>query len=75
MYNVGYNADWNGTFFKFTVIMAFSNCTINPFIYLTQYRDYQAALNICFSCQKLNKEMKTEKSSNSSSGIIISGQI
>ena len=33
MYNLGYDADWNGTYFKFCVIMVFLNCTVNPFVY------------------------------------------
>ena len=53
MFNLGFNADFNGTFFKFSVIMAFVNCTINPFIYLMKYQDYQKALKYCFNCQKM----------------------
>ena len=41
MFNIGYNVDFNGTFFKVSILMAFFNCTINPFIYLIKYRDYQ----------------------------------
>ena len=33
MYNLGYEADWDGVFFKCSLLMAFGNCTINPFIY------------------------------------------
>ena len=51
LYNLGYDVDWDGTFNKFTVLMAFGNCTINPFVYLINYRDYQEALKSCFSCQ------------------------
>ena len=47
MYNLGYEADFNGTFFNFTVLMTFLNCTVNPFIYLIKYRDYQEALRQC----------------------------
>ena len=34
MYSFGFKPNWDGTFYKFAVIMAFGNCTINPFIYL-----------------------------------------
>ena len=44
MFNLGYHADFNGMFYKVSVVMAFCNCTINPFIYLVKYRDYQIAL-------------------------------
>ena len=52
MYNLGYEADFNGTFFNFTVLMTFLNCTVNPFIYLIKYRDYQDALRQCWSFSK-----------------------
>ena len=44
MYNLGYQVDWNGVYYKFTVLMVFLNCTVNPFIYLVKYKDYQVAL-------------------------------
>ena len=52
MYNLGYNADWNGIYFQFTVLMVFLNCTVNPFIYLIKYQDYQSALKELFGCGK-----------------------
>ena len=48
MYTLGFKADWNGFFYKFSVLMLFFNCTVNPFIYLFQYQDYQKALKVCF---------------------------
>ena len=51
LYNLGYSIDWHGDYFKFTVIMAFGNCTINPFVYLIKYRDYQEALKACLPCR------------------------
>ena len=49
MYNLGYNADWDGAYFKFCVAMIYLNCTINPFVYLVSYRDYHRALKeFCF---------------------------
>ena len=67
MYNLGYNADWNGTYFKFCVIMVFLNCTVNPFVYLIKYQDYQEALRYFFT-----KEKAFSKRSYSSSEIAIS---
>ena len=51
MSNLGYEADWNSNFYKFTVIMVFLNCTINPFIYLIKYQDFQVALKKSFGCR------------------------
>ena len=67
MYNLGYNVDWNGTYFKFCVIMVFLNCTVNPFVYLIKYQDYQEALRYFFT-----KEKALSKRSYSSSEIAIS---
>ena len=61
MYNIGYDADLNGTFFEVAILMAFFNCTINPFIYLIKYKDYQQALKHCFNYIKRvdeNEEVK-----------------
>ena len=44
MYNLGYDADWDGAYFKFCVAMIYLNCTVNPFVYLVSYRDYHRAL-------------------------------
>ena len=52
LFNLGYKADWNSTYFHFTVLMIFLNCTVNPFIYLIKYQDYQAALRKLFGCEK-----------------------
>ena len=52
MYNFSYNVNWNVFLNKFGVIMAFSNCTINPFVYLAKYQDYQRALMDLFSCKR-----------------------
>ena len=56
MYNLGYNADWNSTYFQFTVLMVFLNCTVNPFIYLIKYRDYQTALRKLFGYERKKPE-------------------
>ena len=52
MFNIGYNVDFNGTFYHVSILMAFINCTINPFIYLIKYKDYQQALKHCFNCMR-----------------------
>ena len=56
MYNLGYKADWNSTYFHFTVLMVFLNCTVNPFIYLIKYRDYQTALRKLFGYERKKPE-------------------
>ena len=58
MYNLGYEVDWNSTYFNFTVLMTFINSTINPFIYLIKYRDFQEALRFC-SRQKLRSQQSS----------------
>ena len=60
LYNIGYPVDFNGMFDKISLLVAFCNCTINPFVYLFKYRDYQAALKELFSCG--SKETKTTNS-------------
>ena len=44
MYYLGYDADFEGTYNKFGILMVFGNCTVNPFIYLIKYKDFQQAL-------------------------------
>ena len=64
MYNVGYDVNWNGIYYQFTVLMVFLNCTINPFIYLTKYQDYQRALMKLFGRKKQKFGDDYEKQSN-----------
>ena len=53
MYFLGYDVDWNGLYYKFCIIMIYLNCTVNPFVYLIKYQDYQRALkNFCFIHQE-----------------------
>ena len=52
MFNCGYELDFNSTYHQFTILMVFLNCTVNPFIYLIKYRDYQEALETFFHCYK-----------------------
>ena len=54
MYMLGYDADWYGLYAKFALVMVFVNCTINPFIYLSKYQDFQMALRKSLGCLKLN---------------------
>ena len=37
--HLGFHANWNGTYYKFTVLMVFLNCTVNQFIYLINYQE------------------------------------
>ena len=63
MYNCGYNLDFNSTYFSVSILMVFLNCTVNPFIYLIQYRDYQKALKSFFRCSKNQESNNTLNSS------------
>ena len=48
---LGFEIDWNGSYYKFVVSMTFLNCTINPFIYLINNKDFQKALIQQFFCR------------------------
>ena len=65
MYNLGFNINWNSSFYQSTVVMAFLNCTINPFIYLAKYQDFQTALKSLCGCRKSVDGRDTELSSGS----------
>nr|XP_054772826.1 galanin receptor 2b-like [Lytechinus pictus] len=47
----GYNLDFNGFLYTFSVFIAFGNMWINPFIYSFQYRRFQKGLKKVF-CKK-----------------------
>ena len=66
MFNLGYNVDFNGIYYKFCVLMVFLNCTVNPFIYLLKYRDYQHSLREFFGCNRedLNLRLSTSITQN-----------
>ena len=51
MYNCGYELDYNNTYYQYTILMVFMNCTVNPFVYLIKYRDYQETLRTFFHCK------------------------
>ena len=53
MYNLGYEIDWNSVYYMYTILMIFLNCTVNPFIYLIKYQDYQQALQNFICCEKV----------------------
>ena len=63
MYSCGYNVNFNSAYVQFTVVMVFLNCTVNPFIYLIKYRDFQEAWKQFFFC---NKQHAVDISLNSS---------
>ena len=56
MYNFGYPIERNSTYYKFTILMVFCNCTVNPFIYLIQHHDYQVAVRQFLRCKTMDKE-------------------
>ena len=61
LYNLGYGIELKGTYFNFATLMAFGNCTVNPFIYLIKYKDYQNALREFLG---FNKHLRSEDLSN-----------
>ena len=75
MYNIGYDVDFNGTFYQVSVLLAFINCTINPFVYLIKYKDYQQALKHCLNCNRpmSNNEGIKQSSIFSTSTMSVSG--
>ena len=58
--NLGFNMDLMGTYSKFSTLIAFVNCTINPFVYLIKYKDYQTALKLFFVCKCQRNENMSE---------------
>ena len=61
---LGTDTDWNSTYFNFTIIMAFLNSAVNPFIYLIKYKDFQEALRKCFFPKEICFRNQWGKSSN-----------
>ena len=73
LYNLNVpNVHLRGTYYTFTVLMMFLNCTINPFIYLANYQDFQKGLKklLCNCSADDEKETKSRSTSvfNVSSG-------
>ncbi len=52
MYNWGFKADFNSTFYHFTVVAVFINCCVNPFIYSFKYEQFQQELIRQVRCRK-----------------------
>ena len=42
--NLGFNIDLNATYYRVCVLLSFLNCTVNPFIYALNYRQFQVGL-------------------------------
>ena len=67
MLNIGYDVDFNSTFLKSAILVAFCNCTINPFVYLIKYKDFQTALEDFLTfCKRGNSEESNNWSNNTS---------
>ena len=60
LFNLGLNEDWNSPYYKFTMVMAFLNCTVNPFIYLFKYQDFHKALKKSLGCMKFSEVEESE---------------
>ena len=68
LYNLGFELDFNGTLNKVFILAAFGNCTINPFVYLFKYRDYQTALKDLLNFRQIaSNQQMGNLSSNSTS--------
>ena len=63
MHNCGYEVDFNGTYYHYSILMVFLNCTVNPFIYLFQYRDYQIAFRKLIRFRTRDKDRRQNHSS------------
>ena len=51
LFGLGFEVNQNNWYYDFTVCMFFLNCTIHPFIYLANYKDFQKALTGLFCCR------------------------
>ncbi len=67
MYLIGFMVDWNSTYFKFGWTIIFVNCTINPFVYLTLYKDFHTALGALFGCKKSEGDTSFDSKSQATS--------
>ena len=58
LHNIGYKIEFDSQVYQLFVFMVCVNCTINPFIYLVQYKEYQTALKtlICKNGKEKNPE-------------------
>ena len=60
MFTLGFKEDWNSPYFKFTMVMEFLNCTVNPFICLFKYKDFHKALIKSLGCLKFKDVEESE---------------
>ena len=67
IFNLGYDVNWNSPYYQYTILMIFLNCTVNPFIYLIKYEDYQKALRSFVCCWKMDSSGQHVSSGVSSS--------
>ena len=58
--HLGGEVDWSSDLYHFCLGMYFMSCTINPFIYLVNYKDFQKALMEQFCCRKSRHESDSE---------------
>ena len=68
LFNFGWQVNWDSPAYQFFVLMICVNCTINPFIYLAQYKEYQNALKELI-CGKRKSRSLNENQSNDTSVI------
>ena len=61
LYNFGYEVNWNGAQAELSTIMVFLNCTVNPYIYLVNYKDFQNALMGLLRCNRLHGDTGTSQ--------------
>ena len=55
LFGLGFEVSQNTVYYDFTVCMFFLNCTINPFIYLINYKDFQNAL-LGKLCRRISRQ-------------------
>ena len=51
LFGLGFEVNLYSEYYDFTVCLFFLNCTVNPFIYLINYKDFQRALIGLFCCR------------------------
>ena len=52
LFYFGVQLEFDSVLDRVNILLVFCNCTINPFIYLFKYKDYQTALKSFFNCSK-----------------------
>ncbi len=51
-FNLGGPLDFNGGWYLFTVILAFVNCCVNPFVYAFRLRQFRARVLLILQCHR-----------------------